>query len=81
MFDKFKQMKKLSQLRDSIKEEKVEMEKEGIKATINGEMKVESIQLNEDLDRERQEKLLKDCVNEGIRKMQRKFAKKMKEMK
>jgi len=73
-------MKKLSRLRDSIKKEKTEVENKGVKVVINGNMQVEDIQLNEELDQKEQEKVLKNSINEGIKKMQQKFAEKMQEM-
>ncbi|OGS22840.1 MAG: hypothetical protein A2252_06180 [Elusimicrobia bacterium RIFOXYA2_FULL_39_19] len=80
MFDKLKQLKKLKDLQDSLSQEKIEMEKEGVKITINGKLEVESLTLNPALDNDKQEKVLKDCLNDAIKKMQLKIAQKMAQM-
>jgi len=80
MFDKLKQLKKLKELRDSLSQEKEEVEKEGIKVIINGKMEIENIQLNPDLDKEEQETILKECINEAIKKIQMVLASKMSQM-
>ncbi len=80
MFDKLKQLKELKELRDSLSQEKEEVEKEGIKVIINGKMEIENIQLNPDLDKEEQETILKECINEAIKKIQMVLASKMSQM-
>jgi len=80
MFDKLKQLKELKELRDSLSQEKEEVEKEGIKVIINGKMEIENIQLNPDLDKEKQEAILKECINEAIRKIQIVLSSKMSQM-
>jgi len=80
MFDKLKQLKELKELRDSLSQEKEEVERKGVKVVINGEMKIEEIQLNPDLEKEEQEKILKECINEVIKKIQMVVARKMSQM-
>lgn len=70
MFDKIKQLMQLKGLQDAIKKEKFEVEKEGIKIVINGGFNVEEIILNPDLDKEQQERILKECFNEAAKKVQ-----------
>lgn len=77
MFDNLKQLKKLKELKDSLGKERIEMEKEGIKIIINGKMEVEEIILNDDLDKEQQQRILKDCFNDAVRKIQTIAAEKM----
>ena len=80
MFDKLKQIKQLKELRDSLSQEREEIEKEGIKVIINGKMEIEDIQLNSDLSKEEQEKILKECINEAVKKIQTVLASKMSQM-
>ncbi|HZJ42084.1 MAG TPA: YbaB/EbfC family nucleoid-associated protein [Patescibacteria group bacterium] len=80
MFDKLKQIKQLKELRDSFSQEKEEVEKKGIKVTINGKLEIEDIQLNSDLSKEEQEKILKECINEAVKKIQMVLASKMSQM-
>ncbi|MCD6085841.1 YbaB/EbfC family nucleoid-associated protein [bacterium] len=77
MFDKLKQLREIKKLRDSLSKEKIEVEKNGVKVVLNGKMEVEEIQLNSDLGKEEQEKILCQCFNEAVRKIQMILAKKM----
>lgn len=77
MFEKLKQLKELKQLRDSLSQEKVEVEKNGVKVAINGNMEILGIQLNPDLKKADQERTLQDCLNEALRKVQMTVAQKM----
>lgn len=81
MFDKLKKIKELKELNDSLAQEKETVEKEGIKIVINGKLNVEEIVLNPDLDKEKEAALLKDCFNETIKKIQKKAAERMSQMK
>ncbi len=80
MFDKLKQLKQLKELRDSVSQEKVEVEKNGIKVVVNGKMEIEEIQLNSDLSKEEQETILKECINDSMKKVQMLLASKMSQM-
>lgn len=80
MFDKLKQLKQLKDLQDSLAKEVTEVEKDGIKVSINGKFEVQAVTLNPALDKEKQEKILKDCVNDAIRKVQMAVAKRMSSM-
>ena len=77
MFDNLKQLKKLKELRDSLGKERIEIEKEGIKIVINGKMEMEEVKLNSELDIEQQQRIIKDCFNEAVGKIQRIAAEKM----
>ncbi|MCK5044653.1 YbaB/EbfC family nucleoid-associated protein [Candidatus Parcubacteria bacterium] len=80
MFEKLKQIKKLKDLQSSLSQEKAEGEKNGIKVVINGKMEIEEIQLNPELSREEQQKFLKECLNETMKKVQMIAAQKMQQM-
>ena len=80
MFDKLKQLQQLKELRDSVAQEKEEVERKGIKVIINGKMEIEEIHLNPDLSKEEQEEVLKECINEAMKKIQMLLASKMSQM-
>jgi DNA-binding protein YbaB len=80
MFDKFKQMKEIQKLQKELKEEKAEAEKSGVKVTVNGNMEVEDIQLNSELDQDAQAKAVKEAVNDAMKQIQKVAAQKMQGM-
>lgn len=77
MLDKLKQLKELKQMQGELEKERVEVEKNGIKVVLNGKMETEGIVLNSDLSKEEQEKLVKECINEAMKKVQMIAAQKM----
>lgn len=77
MFDKLKQLKKLKELQNALGKERVDVEKSGTRVTINGKMEIENILLNPELDREKQERILCDCLNDAVKKIQFKVAQQM----
>lgn len=80
MFDKFKQLKQLRDLQKTLNEERVEIEKEGIRLVMSGKLEVIDIFLNPELDKETQERVLKECFNEAVRKVQMSMASKFSNM-
>ena len=80
MFDQLKQLKQLKEIQDQLKKERVEVEKNGVKAVVNGKMEIEDITLNPELGIEQQERAVKDCVNDAIHKVQTNLAQKMSKM-
>ena len=70
MFDKLKQIQKLKGMQDELGKERVELEKDGVKVIVNGKMEIESITLNSELSKEASEIIIKDCVNEAVKKVQ-----------
>lgn len=81
MFEKLKQLRQLKSLQDDLGKERVEVEKEGTKVVMNGKMEIEEIKLNAALDKERQERIVKDCVNDALGKIKFAAAQKMLGMK
>jgi DNA-binding protein YbaB len=77
MFDKLKQLKELRDLQKSIAKETLEVEKEGVKVRLNGNIEFEYIELNGGLEKEKQERVLRDCINDAVKQMQMKLAKRM----
>ena len=80
MFEKIKQLKQLKDLKDSLEKEKFEVEKNGTKIIMNGKMEIEEIKLNPALLKDEQERALKDCFNEAMKKIQTIAAQKMMQM-
>jgi DNA-binding protein YbaB len=84
MFNKLKQLKDLRSqaktMQSALADEKVEVEKNGIKLSMNGNMEVTDLKINNDLSKEEIAKTSKDLFNEAIKKTQRIMAKKMQEM-
>ncbi len=80
MFEKLKQIKKLQEIQGALKNEKIENEKNGVKVFMNGKLEIEDVQLNPELAIPDQEKAIKDCVNDAMKKAQMVVAKKMQSM-
>jgi len=70
MFDSLKKLKELKELSDLVSNQKIEIEKKGVRLVVNGKMEIEEIKLNPELPKEEQEKVLKDCFNEAMKKFQ-----------
>ena len=77
MFDNLKKLAQSKQFQDSLKNEKVEIERSGIKLVMRGDFSVEEIIINSELSKEELENTLKDCFNEAIKEIQMKMAGKM----
>lgn len=80
MFEQIKQIKKLQEIQNALKNEKIENEKNGVKVFMNGKLEVEDVVLNPALSIDDQEKAVKDCFNETMKKVQMVVAKKMQAM-
>ena len=72
MFERLKQFRELKRIQEKIKKEKIEAEKQGTKVVLGGNLEAIEIRLNPELDRETQEKVLKECLNEAISQIQQK---------
>jgi DNA-binding protein YbaB len=64
IFDQLKDIKKLKDLDNQLAKETFELEKNGVKVVINGKSEIINIVLNSELDKENQEKILRDIINE-----------------
>lgn len=80
MFEQLKQIKKLQEIQNALKSEKIENEKNGVKILMNGKLEVEDVELNPALTIDDQEKAVKDCFNETMKRVQTIVAKKMQSM-
>ena len=70
MFNLFKNLKELKEIQDLLASESVVVEKEGDKVRINGKIEDEEVILTPNLDIIPQQKILKDCLNDGLKKIQ-----------
>jgi DNA-binding protein YbaB len=75
MMDKIKMMTDAYNLRKAIEAEVVEIEENGIKIVIGGDLKIKQISLKNSEDN-----ILKDVINKAIRNAQEMMVLKMKEM-
>ncbi|MFZ3054364.1 MAG: YbaB/EbfC family nucleoid-associated protein [Minisyncoccales bacterium] len=80
MFDKLKDLKKLKDLESALGKEMLEKEKEGIKVIVNGRAEIVSISLNSSLEKERQEQILKELINDVSREAKMLMARKASEI-
>lgn len=83
MFNKLKHLKDMRSqaktMQNALAEEKIDVEKNGVKLNLNGNMEILDLQITEDMDKEKTAKAVKEAVNDGIKKAQKVMAKKMQE--
>ncbi len=77
MWDQMKQAKELYKLQKEAEKEEVEVEKGGVTVVVSGKMEVKRVELNADITKEEQEKLLTECFNEAMSKIKMNLAQKM----
>jgi DNA-binding protein YbaB len=65
----------LKKLQDSFKKEKTIVERDGVLVEMNGNFEVIQVKLNPELDTEKQQELLKRCLNEAREIIQKQMAK------
>jgi len=75
MFDNLKKIAELKKMQDSFKKERESVEISGVFVSINGNLDIEEIKLNPNLDIKDQQNILKRCFNEAKEKIQKKLAK------
>ncbi len=84
MFNKLKQIKDMRSqaktMQNALAEEKIELEKNGIKMEMNGNMEVLNLSINSDSSKEEMARDLKSLFNDAIKKTQKIMAKKMQSM-
>lgn len=86
LFTKLKQIqelkKKASEIKNLLAEEKIEINKEGVRIVINGNQEILELKISEDLlkveNKEKLEQLLQNIINEALKKIQRIMAEKIK---
>jgi DNA-binding protein YbaB len=84
MFSKLKQFKDLRSqaktVQGALAQETITEEKNGVKISLNGNLEVLEVSLNEGLNKGAQEQALKSCFNDAIKRAQRLMAKKLQDM-
>ena len=84
MFNKLKQIKDLrsqaKQMQSALADESVTIEKNGNKVVMNGNLEITELIVNMELQKESLENILKESINEAVKKVQKLMAKKMQEM-
>jgi len=84
MFNKLKQFRDLRSqaktMQNALAEEKVTEERNGVKIILNGNMEILELNINPELSKEEQEKALKTCFNDALKRAQRLMAKKLQDM-
>ncbi len=81
MLDNLKKINELRKIKNSLKNEFSEVEKEGVKVKVDGEMKIKEIEISPELTKRKQEDLLVSCINDALKKMQMKAVQKMSNLK
>ena len=77
VFDQLKKIAELKKLQGDLKKEKVITERDGVLVEMNGNFEIENIKLNPELSLEKQQEVLKRCINEAREDIQKKMAKMM----
>ncbi len=84
MFNKLKQFKDLRSqaktMQNALADESITIDKKGVKLTMNGNLEITSIEINNDIAKNSIENAVKNNVNEAIKKVQKIMATKMQEM-
>jgi DNA-binding protein YbaB len=84
MFNKLKQFKDLRNqaktMQNALAQESVTLEKNGIVLTINGNLEITNLKIENDLSKEKIESTMKDLFNDAVKKVQRIMAEKMRQM-
>lgn len=84
MFNKLKALKDLRSqaktMQNALANEIITVEKGGIKLVMNGNMEVTSLAINSEISSKSLEDLMKDCINDAIKKTQKIMAQKMQAM-
>ncbi|PLX28030.1 hypothetical protein C0583_02245 [Candidatus Parcubacteria bacterium] len=84
MFNKLKQVKDLRNqaktMQDALSNESVTLDKGGITLSMDGNMKITSLKIEDDVKKEKIEKIVPDLANDATKKIQKIMAQKMQEM-
>lgn len=84
MFNKLKQFQDLRSqaktMQNALAQESITEEKNGVKITLNGNMEITSLTLNESLSKTAHEEAVKNCFNDAIKRAQKLMAKKLQDM-
>jgi DNA-binding protein YbaB len=74
MFDQLKQLAQLKKMQDEIKKQVVDVEYNGVKVTMRGDMEILNLELNPDLNMEAQSQSILKALKEAKDKIQKQLA-------
>ncbi len=74
MFDQLKQLAQLKKMQDEIKKQIVDVEQQGVKVTMRGDMEILKLELNPDLDHKAQAEAILKALREAKEKIQKQLA-------
>ncbi len=77
MFDKLKQVNQLRKIKNALKDEFSEVEKDGVRVKVNGQMQIKEVEISPKLTKKRQEDALVECINDALGRVQMKAAQKV----
>lgn len=77
MFDKLKQLQQARAIQQALSQERIEVEENGVRIILRGDLVVEEVSLNESLSLRDQELAVKNCFQKAVRETQRVMAQKM----
>ncbi|HKK53930.1 MAG TPA: YbaB/EbfC family nucleoid-associated protein [Patescibacteria group bacterium] len=84
MFNKLKQFKDMrsqaKDLQNTLADEYITEESNGVEVKLNGNLEVQSVKVNTELEKDYLERTIKDVTNKAIKKTQKIMAKKMQDM-
>ena len=80
MLDKLKQLGQLKAMQNEVKKEMFDVERDGVKVSVRGDMTIESIEISDETSREVIAEVVKDLANQGIKDAQQSAAQKMMKM-
>lgn len=84
MFNKLKHLKDLRSqaktMQDVLAQETITIEQNSVKVVMSGNMEIMAVSIEGELAKERLESIIKDNINEAIKKTQKLMAQKMQEM-
>jgi len=70
-FRQLAQLGKFKKMKEILEKERKKVEKNGVEVVVNGKMEIEAIKLNPGLEIKEQERILKDCLNEALKEIQK----------
>ena len=74
MFDQLKQMMEMRNLQAQIKKQTVQVERQGVKLSLRGDLEITELQLSDELDAKTQSRLVLDLLREAREKIQKDMA-------
>lgn len=79
MFEQLKDLKKAQEMQKAFAREKHTVEEAGIKVTVNGNLKLEEIQINSQISQEELGPTLVNLINRSLQEIQQRLARQLME--